>query len=891
MAVTPNLGNFSSLAALTSAFPASSVVAGVQAYTTDVGYVVGNGAVWVPMQQAVLSSQYGLVADGNVSAKTGTDNNTAILAWIAAATALAAISAGSAVQMVLTPGVYFTSGRHSIPGYIDLWFNNATLVASGTNITAPLLSWGGFGGLQSNVTSGRAIDIQCLSIISHTFTNRNCIGFQAVNKGNAVIDAGLVSNFTIGVQLIADYYCSYNRVNIGAITVCQIMLEENSLTVGTPFVSENTIRGGNVQSTSGFNNFGSCFGLSIVREQDTGYVGNSATKWDKASFQMGNAGLTWTVGQTLVAGYRYLCPLSGAEVFCKTGGVAGTVEPNIIPSGANLVTVTGITTVAGNAQVTMGSTTGLSAGMQMRGTNPLSNFPFDTYIVSVDDSTHVTLTNPAMSNSSLYRAYFIAMTTDGAATVFYVGPYRKTRMWMRDSGSQNMIADSRAETGVGESVICSGPYLFPQATTGSVAFSARVTLDGEGAAATPICLFPAWSATGSTGTAYALGDMVRPAVLTTVFWECIVGGAPGSTEPVPSSNNINTTFTDGAVTWIVRALPTTISRGDIGYYTGSYQSANISVSAIIQPAGPTARVDNLAQKAVGSAAGWLVKGMCKNTISGVLSQSFAAGDLALSREGLLLLSGTSELGFMIRTNVQKYFVLRKLFGAYTSNRAHLMPYDKAFVKMNCTALQATYNPRIQSSMAVTTAFQFVDPNDGFIGPYNFLVGPNIPYVFLGVVRGSTGTPVACTLSGIELTALSSSAWGELVSLEAQIFAPKNMNDGYRYSLGTPTAAYNLALGEYIGNALVVSGNPKGFGITAAGHLAPAWTTATYVKGQIAVNGSNVYAANGSFTAGTAPTGTGENILDGTASAIVSGDVATWDYIGPVATFENDATWT
>jgi hypothetical protein len=113
------------------------------------------------------------------------------------------------------------------------------------------------------------------------------------------------------------------------------------------------------------------------------------------------------------------------------------------------------------------------------------------------------------------------------------------------------------------------------------------------------------------------------------------------------------------------------------------------------------------------------------------------------------------------------------------------------------------------------------------------------------------------------------------------------------SLGLPTAGFFMAPGEYVLNANAGTGaTPRGWFVQTPGVLAPMWASeAAYVNGQLVTSGTStstgVYAANGAFTSGTAPSGTGANILDTTATAIIQ-QVATWDYLAPVAVLVADS---
>lgn len=96
----------------------------------------------------------------------------------------------------------------------------------------------------------------------------------------------------------------------------------------------------------------------------------------------------------------------------------------------------------------------------------------------------------------------------------------------------------------------------------------------------------------------------------------------------------------------------------------------------------------------------------------------------------------------------------------------------------------------------------------------------------------------------------------------------------RRTAGTPTVGVFSSVGEVIENVDNTSGQPVGYRVTTAGHLAPAWSTATsYVEGELVTNGGNVYAANNADTSGaTAPAGT---------TTSDDGNI-TWRYIGGVA---------
>lgn len=833
---------------------------------------------------SLFSSDYKMVGDNSA------DNIYAIEGMIAAANA--AVAAGFRVKLVLRPGVYRTSGRHTaIHGDVDIVFDNAQIIATGSNVSAPVMTHG-MPGMNSK-GSAAGIYISASGLPTNAFHNRNCVGFRSFNKNIGPLQIRTISGFAIGLQVCADVSWSYGEIQVGEISACKTAVEFNSMTVGTPFISENALIGGNILPTTGAQNYGSVFGWVITREYDTGYGGNSGNKWYKPSFQMLGPGRTWAASTNLSglpAGTCYYMASSGQEWMLKTPGSTSTTEPSVIPSvvAGTRVDLTAITTVAGSAQIAVSSTAGISAGWHTRGNNPLSNFPFDTYVVSVDDGTHLTLSNAAASNSSTYKATFVAPVIDGSAAWVYVGPYRRSCLWMRDCGANNAIDFARRESGTGEAILASGPYLWPfSATINNQTYEASLTAESSSVNTAKDNRFPVWAA----NTVYALGDQVRPSAVTAYFFECIAAGTSAGSEPTPAQTNVNFTFVDSGATWIIRAMPDSTTRGDIGIYTGVNFEPLIYPAGANQVVGNTVQVDNLNQRAIGSASGFIVMGAVKCTTTGVLSQSFSTSDLILARDGLLLgNTSSSQIGVLLRTKKAKLFRFGRLFGSYASHRGVLCAFDKGLQKINSSTGQYAYNTRIQTKMAPSGAFEFTDPADGDTSSRNFLVGPDVEYVFLGFYKGATGTPVACTLSGFSITALPFDTIGAL-PLIAEIFPLFGMFTGPRASLGTPTVGYFKSLGEFIQNASVASGNPKGWFVTTAGILAPAWAgSAVYLKGQLVSAGGNIYAANGSFTSNstpTAPSGTTQNILDANATSIVSGDVASWDYMGPVAVLTAD----
>lgn len=884
-----HLGTFDTQAELSSGHPATSYEPGITAYCVDVGMVTCTGSIWninnAPVSVSLSSASYGLIGDNS------TDNDAAFLAWIAAGQAL--VTAGSRVQYSLQPGVYRLSGvGYRFPGAADVRFHNARCTATGSSNTSAFITHGDFG----SSTSGSSIDIDVLNAgTGSQYHNRNFVGFRALNRTGAYIRLRNAEGFHTGLQLAADNLCAYNTIDVGTITACRNFIELSSLTVGTPFVSENVFKGGNIIATSGAAKFGSLFGLAISTEYDTGYHANSANVWYKPSFQLAAPGQTWaatTGGQT--AGSLFYMPTSGSEWLCKVGGVTGSTEPSIIPSvvAGTRVDLTSIVTVAGNAQITVSSTTGISAGWHMRGTNPLSNFPFDTYVVSVDDATHLTMSNTAASSSSLYRAYFTAPVTDGAATWVYVGPYRRSVLWHRDCGTATAIYDARREGGTGEAFIASGPHCWPSSaiTAGAPSANAEITLESVTFTSVKDVRCPTWAA----ATAYLTGDCVRPAVLGSFYWECLVSGTSGGSEPTPTSNVAGGTITDNTATWIIRATRDSSTFGDFGNYSGVNVAAVQKIRNMNSYAeGNLASVGNAHMRAIGSASGWNVQGYCKY-VSGTLSKTFAAADMSLARDGLLISNIT--IGFLVNTEKHKLFRFGKILGTYQSQRANIVAYDKAYNKADVRTSQADYRQRLEAApMSLDAAFKFADPNDNVTAPQNFMVGDNVPWVFVSVFRGSTGTPVACTFKGLSVQALSFNSY-EPFPMTSQTMTPFENADvpSPRSSAGTPTSGFFKYAGEYIVNSSTTDGaSVKGWYVKTAGILAPTWLTSTaYVKGQLVVGNSGadlnrVFASNGSFTSGTAPTGTTVNQVDGTATGITSGDIASWDYMGVLAVLTPD----
>jgi hypothetical protein len=326
------------------------------------------------------------------------------------------------------------------------------------------------------------------------------------------------------------------------------------------------------------------------------------------------------------------------------------------------------------------------------------------------------------------------------------------------------------------------------------------------------------------------------------YWDCLVGGASGATEPVPSNATAGSTFTDGAVTWKIVTLPTTESSGDWGEYSsaaGASTSAgwNIQVSRVNDyTSGNVAAVDNLHMRALGSAAGWLVKGVNKNTTAGVLSQSFAAGDLTLARDGIFLNSTTAMLGAFVRTTKNKGLVFRRHFGAYTISRGHLQPFGLDLKKMIALTAAQAYHRRIQSSFVSNAASEYGEPADqNGTGPAtDFYVSDEVPLVFCGLVKGSTGTPITCTLSGFSVTETPHRIRSAQRSEPIQLFSLGGGDQSFRASLGIPTSGFFMSLGEYIHNASATDGAAvKGWRVKTAGILCPDWVTGVVVVKQTA----------------------------------------------------------
>ena len=817
---------------------------------------------------------------------TGATDGPAILAVITTATSQIA-TIGKAL-IVFAPGNYYTTLRHVFPGQADVVFQGATLWAVGSDVTAPLFTHGSAAGL----TFGVLQDIDLNTTIIHPYFDRRFVALRLLNKGGCYHRVKGVQGFTIPIQLRAQtFYCSYNTVDItGTLLANAQGVDFNCASADSAFPSENVIKGGDVETTSALNQWGSVFGMTFTREYETGgYTGHSGNVWYKPCFQLANANLAWPASTLLTVNFRYFGQAIGGEWLCKVAGVSGTIEPSIIPSvtAGTLVlnaTTGNMTITQGSAVATMTATGALTAGMHMRGTNPATAFPLNTYIQSVDSATQITLTQPAGASSANYKGIFVTPTVDGAATLVYLGPYRRSVAWMRDCGNNNAVYDARWETGVGEAAIYSGTHLFPQSTAG-IPSNFACTLANKSQGSVKNCQFPV----RVNGATYAVGDLVRKVQVGATYWEAVVGGVAAGAEPVPA-DVAGTKFTDGAVTWLAKNIPTTESRGDIGEYCGVTTPIHGSVGNTIYKNTNAAMVDNLHLRMVGSAAGILVRGLCKNTTGGALTQSFAAGELILGRDGIILGSTTAILGCLIKTDRLKNFVIRKNFGPYTASRFRLMPFDKTFTKLVCTPAQEPYHRRISSDCnLISGANEYAEPDDGPHLEVACLVNADVDNIFAGIVKGSTGSPAACVVSGWTVNEVPHRAVSGFnantnpITSEVQLFSLFN-DSGYRSSLGTPTIGIFQTKGEFIQNANAVAGNttPAGYDVTTIGILATAWAGATaVVRGQYVTAGGNAYAANGAFTTGTSPAGTGFDTVDGTASAVLEG-VASWDYMGPVA---------
>jgi hypothetical protein len=666
-------------------------------------------------------------------------------------------------------------------------------------------------------------------------------------------------------------------------------VELNCATPDTSFPSENKFNGGDVQSTSSLNPFGSCFGFVFARDYETGgYPGHSGNFWYKPCFQVGTPGLTWSPGATLMQDFRYFTPKIGGEWLCKSGGTAGTVEPTIIPT---VIDKTGVTLTTGSAVATMTSTAGITVGMHLRGSNPADAFPLNTYVASVDSVTQITLTQTASRGSSNYHAIFVPPTTDNTATLIYLGPYRRSPVWLRGCSISNGLQDARWEGGTGEAVIVSGTHLFPQALAPDFSLPTEFSATFHTQFSPPVnnCNFPTWA----SAVSYAPGAGVRPQVLSSQYWECIVAGTSGASEPTAPTGASGTTFTDGSVTWITRNIPDTSACGDWGEYVGRAggggNSWNITVGRPTEAVTSTAKLDNLHLRAIGAGSGWLVRGAVKCLGSGSMGAVFATSDLTLARDALLINMTSAALGAIVKTNLLKCFSIRKYFSpsGYGSSRAWLMPLDASYNKLPALPAAQAYYRRIQSWCFANSSSFYNESTDGPVIEFVALCNADVQNVFVGLQRGSTSPsgPVACALTGLEIAEKAHRSNSPLLTHSVQLSTLQGGDQAPRMSLGTPTAGFFLTLGEFIQNASVTSGNapsPKGWFVTAAGVLAPNWASGTaYVNGQLVTVSGKVYAANGAFTSGTVPTGISTNIPDPTATAIFSGDVASWDYLAAV----------
>jgi hypothetical protein len=746
-------------------------------------------------------------------------------------------------------------------------------------------------------TSGRLTGIAVDNFASgNSFFSPNHVGVRLLNKNDAVHEIAFVRGFTKGVQCQAygGVSCAYNEITLGVIYVCATAVELNCATADSGFPSENKFNGGDVQGTSSFNNYGSCFGVVFSRDYETGgYSGHSGNFWYKPCFQLGAPGLTWSPGASLTAGFRYFSPAIGGEWLCATGGVSGTVEPTVIPS---VVDMPNVTLTAGSAVAVMADTTGLSAGMHLRGSNPADAFPLNTYIASVDSTTNVTLTQPASRASTNYHAVLVSPTVDNAATLVYLGPYRRSPVWLRPCSIANGIADGRWESGTGEAIIVSGSHLFPQAFPPDFFLPSEFTATFHSQTSSAItinnCNFPTW-----THASYDAGDAVRPRVLASQYWECTVAGTTGASEPTPPAGAAGITFTDGSATWITRNIPDTGACGDWGEYCGRAggggDSWDISVGRPFDSVTSTAKLDSLHLRAIGSETGWRVRGAVKCGTSGVMATNFAPSDLSLARDAVLINMTNAALGAVVKTNLLKCFSVRKYFvpSTYGYSRVWLVPLDATYNLLPAPPSAQAYHRRIQSWCYANSSGFYQESDDGPVIEFVALCNAEVENVFVGIQLGSTGTPVACGLAGIEIAERAHRSSDTPQTHSVQLSTLHGNDQGARMSLGLPTSGFFLAAGEFVQNASVTPGaSPKGWFVTTAGVLAPAWASGTpYVNGQLVTvtAAGKVYAANGAFTSGTAPTGTGTNIVDATATAIVSGDVATWDYLAPVAVLVAD----
>lgn len=111
-----------------------------------------------------------------------------------------------------------------------------------------------------------------------------------------------------------------------------------------------------------------------------------------------------------------------------------------------------------------------------------------------------------------------------------------------------------------KAMLCTSSYTpdptshrYKSSVTNEVAATGGYTAGGVTVASKTVTLTVAnsWGTSRANTTAYAVGDIVRPATGNTYVYQCVVAGTSGGSLPTYTTV-VGQTFTDGTVTWVCR---------------------------------------------------------------------------------------------------------------------------------------------------------------------------------------------------------------------------------------------------------------------------------------------------------------------------------------------------
>lgn len=781
----------------------------------------------------ILAGLYGL-SESNTPAQ----NQAALDAVVAAATALRDASPAKHYCVVIPPGNFQHSGDFYNPPGVSLDMTGAELTSTSTDFERYHFSVGGmFNGAPTKFRYFLGLKVRnsfsnYTTKFKPTALNKMLYaGVRLRSMDTCKVEIISIEGFRIGALEWPDYgstsYSGYNVFYLGSFTANSIDLEiRNGLrTPADTWANSNVYLGGNFMGTSAMRSYGQKLNvvISTLLGGSQAYGNSSHAAFHSPCFQTGE-------DFYLVADY--------------TGGI-------------------------------------IKAGQTIRGTNKASDGFYHCYEAQNDGTMGAGQEPTAILGECVKGTDNIVWKDLGK---FYRTPI--ARFGTSGVGSEFNIA--RGEGNIGPMVMnvttCGVVQKVWQANTAITVGQLVANMSNGG-------IYLVKSINGNATLAFAgNAGTVAPSVTTVTV--SYVENNPATEIPTGGtfldSNNVlweyvgNTAVAGGTMTVKFFGLPNDTNGGaivsDFDITKGICPAQLVNIEYVGIPKPPALSLDFLSQ-AVGSANGWVMNGAAwlPSNAAALTDTHATTSDIVLVKGGLYAKAFSANFGYVVDTRQVKRFLLTPKMSkraSATNGRFFLRAYD---VNMVVKSWVHGTGSQPLSANGITGSYAFTNANIGSTlyglsapavsdAPVYVSVAADVEYLWIGYNSGD--------VAGLVVEPILNTPQ----SHAAAIHQPFTRLNGARYAKGTPTHGYFLSK-EILYNYNIAPGQPMGWYISTPGILVPAFVTgSTVIAGELRTSGSSVYEAQAAGTSGaTAPTGTSLTVP-------VSDGTINWLYVGPAAAF-------